>query len=43
MGTSTITEVSIDRDLKPTVVKQYIQTAGSATMDSDIATINGKE
>jgi len=39
IGTSTITEVNVDKNLKGTIVKQYPQAAGSATIDNDIATI----
>jgi hypothetical protein len=39
IGTSTITEVNVDKNLKGTIVKQYPQIAGSATIDNDIATI----
>jgi hypothetical protein len=65
IGTSTITEVNVDANLKGTIVKvngthdrdmiyllnpitislqqQYPQAAGSATIDNDVATINGNE
>ncbi|KDR79513.1 hypothetical protein GALMADRAFT_223700 [Galerina marginata CBS 339.88] len=39
IGTSTITEVNVDANLKGTIVKQYPQAPGSATIDNDIATI----
>ncbi|KDR66290.1 hypothetical protein GALMADRAFT_148035 [Galerina marginata CBS 339.88] len=39
IGTSTITEVNVDANLKGTIVKQYPQAANSATIDNDIATI----
>ncbi|KDR69366.1 hypothetical protein GALMADRAFT_77472, partial [Galerina marginata CBS 339.88] len=39
IGTSTITEVNVDNNLKGTIVKQYPQAKGSATIDNDIATI----
>jgi len=39
IGTSTITEVNVDQNLKGTIVKQYPQAAGSATIDNDIAAI----
>ncbi|KAF8197454.1 hypothetical protein BJ912DRAFT_1020787 [Pholiota molesta] len=43
IGTSTITEVNVDANLKGTIVKQYPQTAGSATIDNDVATVNGND
>lgn len=63
IGTSTVTEVKVDNNLKASIVKvcghalrgvslrmltivslqQYNQTKNSATIDNDIATINGKE
>ncbi|KAF8182609.1 hypothetical protein BJ912DRAFT_977802 [Pholiota molesta] len=43
IGTSTITEVNVDANLKGTIVKQYPQAAGSATIDNDVATINGND
>ncbi|KAI0741672.1 hypothetical protein C8Q80DRAFT_1110493 [Daedaleopsis nitida] len=43
IGTSIVTEVSIDDKLKATIVKQYNQTAGSATIDNDIATIGDSD
>jgi hypothetical protein len=39
IGTSTITEVNVDKNLKGTIVKQYPQAANSATIDNDIATV----
>ncbi|KAF4623301.1 hypothetical protein D9613_002396 [Agrocybe pediades] len=39
VGTSTITEVNVDENLKGTIVKQYPQASGSATIDNDVATI----
>jgi len=39
IGTSIITEVNVDANLKGSIVKQYPQAAGSATIDNDIATI----
>lgn len=43
IGTSIVTEVNVDNNLKGTVVKQYSQGEGSATIDNDIASINGKD
>jgi hypothetical protein len=39
IGTSTVTEVNVDKNLKGTIVKQYPQAPGSATIDNDIAQI----
>ncbi|KDR67181.1 hypothetical protein GALMADRAFT_105972 [Galerina marginata CBS 339.88] len=39
IGTSTVTEVNVDKNLKGTIVKQYPQAEGSATIDNDVATI----
>ncbi|PPQ96052.1 hypothetical protein CVT26_004684 [Gymnopilus dilepis] len=39
IGTSTVTEVNVDKNLKGTIVKQYPQIANSATIDNDIATV----
>jgi len=43
IGTSLVTEVNIDKNLKPTIVKQYQQTAGGATIDDEVATLNGQD
>jgi len=43
IGTSTVTEVNVDNNLKGTIVKQYPQEAGSATIDNDIATIGNND
>ncbi|EJF55787.1 hypothetical protein BD309DRAFT_276048 [Dichomitus squalens] len=43
IGTSTVTEVNVDANLKASIVAQYSQTAGSATIDNDIATIKGND
>lgn len=43
IGTSLVTEVNIDNNLKGTIVKQYSQGNNSATIDNDIATIGGKD
>jgi len=41
--TSLVTEVSVDDNLKGTVVKQYDQGVKSNTIDNDIVSIGGKE
>ncbi|KAI0752265.1 hypothetical protein BC629DRAFT_1444652, partial [Irpex lacteus] len=38
-----VTEISVDKNLKGTIVKQYQRPAGSATIDDDVATLNGKD
>ncbi|KAL1944976.1 hypothetical protein VTO73DRAFT_2596 [Trametes versicolor] len=43
IGTAIVTEVNVDDNLKASIVKQYPQTAGAATIDNDIATVNGKD
>ncbi|KAF7799765.1 hypothetical protein EIP86_011007 [Pleurotus ostreatoroseus] len=43
IGTSIVTEVNVDQNLNATIVKQYPQTPNSATIDNDIATINGND
>ncbi|KAI1793076.1 hypothetical protein LXA43DRAFT_279477 [Ganoderma leucocontextum] len=43
IGTSIVTEVNVDANLKASIVAQYNQTKGSATIDNDIATVNGKD
>ncbi|KAI0718023.1 hypothetical protein C8T65DRAFT_99979 [Cerioporus squamosus] len=43
IGTATITEVRVDGNLQASVVKQYPQTAGSGTIDSDVVTVKGKD
>ena len=43
IGTSIVTEVSVDDNLEGKIVKQYNQTAGSATIDNDIASVGGNE
>ncbi|KAG5641985.1 hypothetical protein H0H81_010893, partial [Sphagnurus paluster] len=42
LATSTVTEVSVDSELKGQVVKQYPQGEGSGTIDNDIVTIGKK-
>jgi len=39
IGTSQITEINVDDNLKPSIVTQYAQGAGTATIDNDIATV----
>ncbi|KAJ6531801.1 hypothetical protein B0H19DRAFT_1214136 [Mycena capillaripes] len=39
IGTSEITEINVDANLKPTIVTQYAQGNGTATIDNDIATV----
>ncbi|EIM87566.1 uncharacterized protein STEHIDRAFT_168277 [Stereum hirsutum FP-91666 SS1] len=41
--TSMVTEVNVSGNLTGSIVKQYPQTNGSATIDNDIATVNGKD
>jgi len=43
IGTSIVTEVNVDQNLKGSIVKQYPQMANSATIDNDIASINGND
>lgn len=43
IGTSQVTEVNIDNNLTGTVVKQYAQGSGSATIDNDIATVGNND
>jgi len=43
IGTSMVTEVNVDKNLKGSIVKQYPQKAGSATIDNDIASVNGND
>ncbi|KAH9857311.1 hypothetical protein C2E23DRAFT_873962 [Lenzites betulinus] len=43
IGTAIVTEVNVDDNLKASIVKQYPQPAGAATIDNDIATVNGKD
>ncbi|KAM5535956.1 hypothetical protein V8D89_010396 [Ganoderma adspersum] len=43
VGTSTIREVHVDNNLNATLVMEYPQLPGSATLDLDIATINGRD
>ncbi|KAJ7158737.1 hypothetical protein C8R46DRAFT_399097 [Mycena filopes] len=39
IGTSEVTEINVDDNLKPTIVTQYAQGNGTATIDNDIATV----
>ncbi|KAI0775223.1 hypothetical protein BD413DRAFT_471797 [Trametes elegans] len=43
VGTSTVTEVHVDDDLKGSVVKQYKQDEHSGTIDNEVATIKDKD
>lgn len=43
IGTSMVTEINIDDNLTGTIVKQYDQGKGSATIDNDIATVGDKD
>lgn len=43
IGTSMVTEVNIDNDLVGTVVKQYDQGKGAATIDNDIASMGNND
>ncbi|KAJ7274381.1 hypothetical protein B0H12DRAFT_1007067 [Mycena haematopus] len=39
IGTSEVTEINVDANLKPTIVTQYAQGNGTATIDNDIASV----
>ncbi|KAF7336630.1 hypothetical protein MVEN_02097500 [Mycena venus] len=39
IGTSQVTEINVDDNLKPSIVTQYAQGNGTATIDNDIATV----
>ncbi|GLB40423.1 hypothetical protein LshimejAT787_0802940 [Lyophyllum shimeji] len=43
IGTATVTEISVDNNLKGTIVKQYPQGQGSGTIDNDIATVGNND
>ncbi|KAJ3714262.1 hypothetical protein C8R42DRAFT_726746 [Lentinula raphanica] len=43
IGTSMVTEVNVDANLKGSIVKQYAQGNNSGTIDNDIASIGGKD
>jgi len=43
IGTSIVTEVNVDDNLKPTIVNQYPQGNLTATIDLDVATVNQKD
>ncbi|KAH9945452.1 uncharacterized protein BXZ73DRAFT_38765, partial [Epithele typhae] len=43
IGTSTVTEVNVDKNLKGSIVAQHPLGPGSATIDLDIATVNGRD
>ncbi|KAI0828841.1 hypothetical protein BC628DRAFT_1487638 [Trametes gibbosa] len=43
IGTAIVTEVKVDDNLKASIVKQYPQTKGAATIDNEIATVKDKD
>lgn len=43
IGTSMVTEVHVDDNLHGTIVNQYPQGNGTATIDDEVATINGQD
>ncbi|KAJ7066960.1 hypothetical protein C8F01DRAFT_1119751 [Mycena amicta] len=43
VGAALVTEISLDANLKPSIVKQYSQGNGTGPIDSDIATIGNKD
>ncbi|KAJ7494743.1 hypothetical protein B0H11DRAFT_2003209 [Mycena galericulata] len=43
IDTSEITEINVDDNLKPSIVAQYPQGNGTATIDDDVATVNQKD
>ncbi|KAJ7475858.1 hypothetical protein FB451DRAFT_1245038 [Mycena latifolia] len=43
IGTAQITEINVDDNLKPTIVTQYPQGNGTATIDNDIATVGAND
>ncbi|KAF5391550.1 hypothetical protein D9757_002341 [Collybiopsis confluens] len=43
IGTSVVTEVNVDSNLKGSIVKQYAQGNNSGTIDNDIASISGSD
>jgi len=43
IGTAIVTEVNVDANLKGTIVKQYPQGNGTATIDNEVATVNGND
>ncbi|KAJ7126985.1 hypothetical protein C8R44DRAFT_874080 [Mycena epipterygia] len=43
IGTAIVTEVNVDDNLKPTIVTQYPQGNGTATIDNDIATVGSAD
>jgi hypothetical protein len=43
IGTSQVTEINVDANLKPTIVTQYAQGNGTATIDNDVATVGQNE
>ncbi|KAI0322605.1 hypothetical protein OF83DRAFT_1167471 [Amylostereum chailletii] len=43
IATSLVTEVNVDDNLKPTMVKQYPTQPNAATLDLDVASVGGKD
>ncbi|KAJ7707686.1 hypothetical protein B0H17DRAFT_1325460 [Mycena rosella] len=43
IGTATVTEINVDDNLKPSIVTQYPQGNGTATIDNDIATVGAND
>ncbi|OCH94362.1 hypothetical protein OBBRIDRAFT_789268 [Obba rivulosa] len=43
VGTGIVTEVNVDSNLKGTIVKQYPQGNGTATIDNEVATVNDND
>ncbi|OCH94370.1 hypothetical protein OBBRIDRAFT_722902 [Obba rivulosa] len=43
IGTGIVTEVNVDSNLKGTIVKQYPQGNGTATIDNEVATVNNND
>lgn len=41
--TAQVTEINVDNNLKPSIVTQYPQGNGTATIDNDIATVGSAE
>ncbi|KAJ6619765.1 hypothetical protein B0H10DRAFT_2163825 [Mycena sp. CBHHK59/15] len=39
IGTATVTEINVDDNLKPTIVTQYPQGNGTATIDNDVVSV----
>ncbi|KAJ7248167.1 hypothetical protein B0H12DRAFT_728939 [Mycena haematopus] len=43
VGTSDLTEINVDKNLKPTVVTQYAQGNGTSTLDNAVASVGKKD